>query len=129
MTDTTAFRDTMRNRIYAYENTLVPQLIEATGLDAAQRQSISGHAEKLVTAVRTGNKLGLMESFLAEYGLATDEGVALMSLAEALLPATPCLVPAAAGDPGLSRAPAWRAGRGDPQGAGRLPDEIPPLAP
>src|SRR5690606_31193171 len=85
MTDTTAFRDTMRNRIYADETTLVPQLIEATGLDAAQRQSISGHAEKLVTAVRSGNKLGLMESFLAEYGLATDEGVALMSLAEALL--------------------------------------------
>ncbi|HWV22002.1 MAG TPA: bifunctional proline dehydrogenase/L-glutamate gamma-semialdehyde dehydrogenase PutA [Devosia sp.] len=85
MTHTTAFRDTMRARLYADENTLVPQLIEATGLDAAQRQSISGHAEKLVTAVRSGNKLGLMESFLAEYGLATDEGVALMSLAEALL--------------------------------------------
>ncbi|KFL31576.1 pyrroline-5-carboxylate dehydrogenase [Devosia riboflavina] len=85
MTDTTAFRDTMRARIYADENILVPQLIEATGLDAAQRQTISGHAEKLVTSVRTGNKLGLMESFLAEYGLATDEGVALMSLAEALL--------------------------------------------
>ncbi|KKB81110.1 pyrroline-5-carboxylate dehydrogenase [Devosia soli] len=85
MTDTTAFRDAMRARIYADENTLVPQLIEATGLDDATRKVISAHAEKLVTAVRSGNKLGLMESFLAEYGLATDEGVALMSLAEALL--------------------------------------------
>jgi RHH-type proline utilization regulon transcriptional repressor/proline dehydrogenase/delta 1-pyrroline-5-carboxylate dehydrogenase len=28
---------------------------------------------------------GLMEAFLAEYGLSTDEGVALMCLAEALL--------------------------------------------
>lgn len=85
MTDTTAFRDAMRARIYADENTLVPQLIEATGLDDATRKTISAHAEKLVTSVRSGNKLGLMESFLAEYGLATDEGVALMSLAEALL--------------------------------------------
>lgn len=85
MTDTTAFRDTMRARLYADENTLVPRLIEATGLDSEQRRAISAHAEKLVSAVRAGNKLGLMESFLAEYGLATDEGVALMSLAEALL--------------------------------------------
>lgn len=85
MTETTDFRDAMRARIYADENTLVPQLIEATGLDAGQRQAVSAHAEQLVIAVRSGNKLGLMESFLAEYGLATDEGVALMSLAEALL--------------------------------------------
>ncbi|WEJ32140.1 bifunctional proline dehydrogenase/L-glutamate gamma-semialdehyde dehydrogenase PutA [Devosia sp. SD17-2] len=85
MTDIDAIRATMRARIYADENQLVPQLIEATGLDEAQRRAVSAHAEQLVTTVRSGNKLGLMESFLAEYGLATDEGVALMSLAEALL--------------------------------------------
>jgi RHH-type proline utilization regulon transcriptional repressor/proline dehydrogenase/delta 1-pyrroline-5-carboxylate dehydrogenase len=85
MTDIDAIRGEMRARIYADENQLVPQLIEATGLDEAQRRAVSGHAEQLVTTVRSGNKLGLMESFLAEYGLATDEGVALMSLAEALL--------------------------------------------
>lgn len=85
MTDIDTSRAAMRARIYADEQILVPQLIEGTGLDAQQRQSISAHAERLVTAVRTGNRLGLMESFLAEYGLATDEGVALMSLAEALL--------------------------------------------
>ncbi|KRA52971.1 bifunctional proline dehydrogenase/L-glutamate gamma-semialdehyde dehydrogenase PutA [Devosia sp. Root635] len=81
----TAIRHALRTRNLADESTLVHDLIAATGLDATARQSISTHAEALVTSVRQGNRLGLMESFLAEYGLATDEGVALMSLAEALL--------------------------------------------
>ncbi|QDZ09727.1 bifunctional proline dehydrogenase/L-glutamate gamma-semialdehyde dehydrogenase PutA [Devosia ginsengisoli] len=81
----TTIRHTLRSRNLADETTLVHDLIAATDLDAAARQSISTHAEALVTSVRKGNRLGLMESFLAEYGLATDEGVALMSLAEALL--------------------------------------------
>ncbi|MBU1336501.1 MAG: bifunctional proline dehydrogenase/L-glutamate gamma-semialdehyde dehydrogenase PutA [Alphaproteobacteria bacterium] len=81
----TAARQSLRARNLADETQLVRQLIAETGLDAAARASISAKAEKLVETVRTGNRLGLMESFLAEYGLATDEGVALMSLAEALL--------------------------------------------
>ncbi|WP_224701822.1 bifunctional proline dehydrogenase/L-glutamate gamma-semialdehyde dehydrogenase PutA [Devosia aquimaris] len=82
---TVAIRQALRARNIAPEAPLVRDLITATGLDAAARQAISAHAEALVTAVRKGNRLGLMESFLAEYGLDTDEGVALMSLAEALL--------------------------------------------
>ncbi|MEM7320564.1 MAG: bifunctional proline dehydrogenase/L-glutamate gamma-semialdehyde dehydrogenase PutA, partial [Pseudomonadota bacterium] len=39
----------------------------------------------LVRDIRSGTAPGLMEVFLAEYGLSTDEGVALMCLAEALL--------------------------------------------
>jgi RHH-type proline utilization regulon transcriptional repressor/proline dehydrogenase/delta 1-pyrroline-5-carboxylate dehydrogenase len=39
----------------------------------------------LIEAVRGAANPGLMEVFLAEYGLSTDEGVALMCLAEALL--------------------------------------------
>ncbi|WP_284390563.1 bifunctional proline dehydrogenase/L-glutamate gamma-semialdehyde dehydrogenase PutA [Devosia yakushimensis] len=85
MTDIAAARQSLRDRNLAPEAPLVRQLIADTGLDAAARHTISAHAEALVTTVRTGNRLGLMESFLAEYGLATDEGVALMSLAEALL--------------------------------------------
>ena len=84
-TDITAARSELHARNLADETTLVRQLIADTGLDAAARKAISARAETLVTTVRTGNRLGLMESFLAEYGLATDEGVALMSLAEALL--------------------------------------------
>src|SRR5690606_31996379 len=40
---------------------------------------------ELVRAVRNQTKPELMEVFLAEYGLSTREGVALMCLAEALL--------------------------------------------
>ena len=35
--------------------------------------------------IRGSAEPGLMEVFLAEYGLSTDEGIALMCLAEALL--------------------------------------------
>jgi Proline dehydrogenase len=85
MTDIATIRHALRSRNLADESTLVRDLIAATGLDETARQAISAHAETLVGTVRKGNRLGLMESFLAEYGLATDEGVALMSLAEALL--------------------------------------------
>jgi RHH-type proline utilization regulon transcriptional repressor/proline dehydrogenase/delta 1-pyrroline-5-carboxylate dehydrogenase len=85
MTAIDAARQTLRAHNLADETQLVRGLITATGLDEPARKAISAHAESLVTAVRKGNRLGLMESFLAEYGLATDEGVALMSLAEALL--------------------------------------------
>jgi RHH-type proline utilization regulon transcriptional repressor/proline dehydrogenase/delta 1-pyrroline-5-carboxylate dehydrogenase len=78
-------RSTLRSRLNADEAVLVPDLIARTGLDGAARQQISAEAVKLVEAVRSGAKLGLMESFLAEYGLDSEEGLALMSLAEALL--------------------------------------------
>ena len=39
----------------------------------------------LVRDIRASSDPGLMEVFLAEYGLSTDEGIALMCLAEALL--------------------------------------------
>ncbi len=39
----------------------------------------------LVRRIRARVKPGLMEVFLAEYGLSTEEGIALMCLAEALL--------------------------------------------
>ncbi|MEM6618964.1 MAG: bifunctional proline dehydrogenase/L-glutamate gamma-semialdehyde dehydrogenase, partial [Pseudomonadota bacterium] len=42
-------------------------------------------ATDLVTRLRRDAPPGLMEVFMAEYGLSTDEGIALMCLAEALL--------------------------------------------
>lgn len=54
-------------------------------LDADARAQISTHAAGLVHDIRTQATPGLMEVFLAEYGLSTDEGIALMCLAEALL--------------------------------------------
>jgi RHH-type proline utilization regulon transcriptional repressor/proline dehydrogenase/delta 1-pyrroline-5-carboxylate dehydrogenase len=49
------------------------------------RAAATERARTLVTRLRNDAKPGLMEKFLSEYGLSTDEGVALMCLAEALL--------------------------------------------
>lgn len=49
------------------------------------RKAISRRAAELIENIRSDERPSLMEVFLAEYGISTDEGVALMSLAEALL--------------------------------------------
>jgi len=53
--------------------------------DSELRARIQDRARTLVRHLREDSKPGLMELMLAEYGLSTDEGVALMCLAEALL--------------------------------------------
>lgn len=78
-------RQTLRDHTLAPEGALVRRLAQMTGLDAGERAAISGHAADLVRQVRATGKIGIMESFLAEYGLSTKEGVALMCLAEAML--------------------------------------------
>ena len=70
---------------YADEADTVARLIAIAGLSDADRARISGRGADLVRAIRDRSDPGLMEVFLAEYGLSTDEGVALMCLAEALL--------------------------------------------
>ena len=67
------------------EAALVAELVRDAGLDPAARASIAAAGADLVVRIRTSVKPGLMEVFLAEYGLSTDEGIALMCLAEALL--------------------------------------------
>ncbi|MCL4066835.1 bifunctional proline dehydrogenase/L-glutamate gamma-semialdehyde dehydrogenase PutA [Pseudomonas sp. GX19020] len=69
----------------APEGELVRDLIAQSGLDQADRDRIAAAGADLVRRIRSGAKPGLMEVFLAEYGLSTDEGIALMCLAEALL--------------------------------------------
>ncbi len=81
----TSPRQLLRARLHADETTLVRDLIGQAGLDQPARDKISQRAVDLVQAVRNSTRLGLMESFLAEYGLDSEEGLALMSLAEALL--------------------------------------------
>ncbi len=67
------------------EAVLVARLIADAGLDPAQRARIAASGADFVRRIRSSAKPGLMEVFLAEYGLSTDEGIALMCLAEALL--------------------------------------------
>lgn len=70
---------------YAESGPLVRSLAKKANLSAEDRARICAVAADLVREIRESSDPGLMEVFLAEYGLSTDEGVALMCLAEALL--------------------------------------------
>ncbi len=67
------------------EAPLLEALRAEAALDTVARIRISAAGAALVARIRAEIDPGLMEVFLAEYGLSTDEGLALMSLAEALL--------------------------------------------
>jgi RHH-type proline utilization regulon transcriptional repressor/proline dehydrogenase/delta 1-pyrroline-5-carboxylate dehydrogenase len=67
------------------EAPLLHRLIAEAALDTPTRARIAARGADLVRAIRADARPGLMEVFLAEYGLSTDEGIALMCLAEALL--------------------------------------------
>ena len=69
----------------ADEGTILARLIAEAALPEGQRADIAARGADLVRAIRASVRPGLMEVFLAEYGLSTDEGIALMCLAEALL--------------------------------------------
>jgi len=67
------------------EAPLLAELEAAADLSPQARAAAAARAAGWVRAVREGDRPGLTESMLAEYGLSTEEGVALMCLAEALL--------------------------------------------
>ena len=69
--------------MYQDEAAAVSALVETAGLTSADRARISAAAAALVRSIRASTEPGLMEVFLAEYGLSTDEGIALMCLADA----------------------------------------------
>ncbi|WP_171118683.1 bifunctional proline dehydrogenase/L-glutamate gamma-semialdehyde dehydrogenase PutA [Ruegeria sp. HKCCA5463] len=70
---------------YADQSAVLETLISQASLTDTDRSAISAAAAQLVRDIRSSTSPGLMEVFLAEYGLSTDEGIALMCLAEALL--------------------------------------------
>ncbi len=75
----------IRARHRMEEGALVRDLARDAGLDAAARAGIVERSAAWVRALRRRGSLGLMESVLAEYGLSSEEGLALMTLAEAFL--------------------------------------------
>ena len=85
MTSLSSLRSEFRRRRQQSEQDVVKSLLEMIEITEQQTTSIFNTAASLVNALRDEAKPGLMESFLAEYGLSTDEGVALMCLAEAYL--------------------------------------------
>ena len=78
-------RAAMRAAAIEDEAGAVGRMVEAAGLTPDDREAIVARAVDLVHATRAGAGNSIMEGFLAEYGLSTREGVALMCLAEALL--------------------------------------------
>ena len=79
------FRDLIRQHHRTDEAQISAYLQERHAPSPAQRARITQRAISVVKRVRAGAAPTLMESFLGEYGLSSEEGLALMTLAEALL--------------------------------------------
>ena len=67
------------------EQEALTNLLADQQIAPALREKISHRAVELVERIRADSDPGMMELFLGEYGLSSEEGVALMCLAEALL--------------------------------------------
>ena len=78
-------REKIEAQYLADESELLTLLTHQADLDANARVNICNEAAILVERIRNTETPNLMDVFLAEYGLSTNEGVALMCLAEALL--------------------------------------------
>ena len=78
-------RSDVRHRYSADEATVLRELGAGIRLDEVQRGSVAAAGAQIIDRVRRETSPSMMESFLAEYGLSTAEGVGLMCLAEALL--------------------------------------------
>jgi len=85
MTDLETLRARIRAAHLADEQAILDSLIASSAPSGPTRAAIVSRATSLIEDIRSGSEPGLMEVFLAEYGLSTEEGVALMCLAEALL--------------------------------------------
>jgi len=75
----------VRANYAADEASVVRQLLKLIRLDQQARATVAAVGADIVDRVRRDTSPSMMESFLAEYGLSTSEGVGLMCLAEALL--------------------------------------------
>ncbi|HEU5280424.1 MAG TPA: bifunctional proline dehydrogenase/L-glutamate gamma-semialdehyde dehydrogenase PutA [Gammaproteobacteria bacterium] len=81
-----SLRDAITNAYRMDEETCVNQLIPKATLPKAMLGPILDTAKKLVTETRAyKKKQGKLDSLLHQYDLSTEEGIALMCMAEALL--------------------------------------------
>ncbi|MGI9506616.1 MAG: hypothetical protein ACR2RE_26540, partial [Geminicoccaceae bacterium] len=78
-----SLRTRLREATLQHEHDAVTAALRTADLDEDLREKIVLRATRLVQAIRERSDPGMMEVFLAEYGLSSDEGVALMCLAEA----------------------------------------------
>ncbi|WP_394270266.1 bifunctional proline dehydrogenase/L-glutamate gamma-semialdehyde dehydrogenase PutA [Qipengyuania sp.] len=77
-------REDLRLAYRAEENACVARRLEQAELDAATHGQAAALAVRLIEGARARKASGI-DAFLQQYGLGTEEGIALMCLAEALL--------------------------------------------
>jgi RHH-type proline utilization regulon transcriptional repressor/proline dehydrogenase/delta 1-pyrroline-5-carboxylate dehydrogenase len=86
MADATATaRRHIRSLLRAPEPEVLAPLLEAAALDADSRARVEARALNMLAELREAQGKGWVNQFLQEYRLNTQEGVALLSLAEAFL--------------------------------------------
>ncbi|MCW9032719.1 MAG: bifunctional proline dehydrogenase/L-glutamate gamma-semialdehyde dehydrogenase PutA [Rhodospirillales bacterium] len=85
MKSLSTIRKNIRTTHLMDEKELLDILSSSSKISAENRLHICERAVQLITDIRRDDSPALLEVFLAEYGLSTDEGVALMCLAEALM--------------------------------------------
>ncbi len=78
-------REDIRAACLVDENEIIQSIQQAVEIDSELRKNSVNRAKASIENIRSNSAPSLMEAFLIEYGLSTDEGVALMCLAEALL--------------------------------------------
>ena len=82
---TAAARAEMARLHRAPEPEVLRDLLPAATLDSATKQAVERRALGLIGELRAAQRTGWVNQFLQEYRLNTQEGVALLSLAEAFL--------------------------------------------
>ncbi|MGH1331393.1 MAG: bifunctional proline dehydrogenase/L-glutamate gamma-semialdehyde dehydrogenase PutA [Paracoccaceae bacterium] len=80
-----AARTALRAATLAPEEEVLQALFDEANFTPDEQRRFHQRAVKLVRDIRAQTQPSMMELFLAEYGLSSEEGVALMCLAEALL--------------------------------------------
>jgi RHH-type proline utilization regulon transcriptional repressor/proline dehydrogenase/delta 1-pyrroline-5-carboxylate dehydrogenase len=86
LTEADKLRQAVMNTYRMDETEAMQPLLDMAELSESQQQSVKALAEKLVVAVRKGRiGKGGLDAFMYQYDLSTEEGIALMCLAEAAL--------------------------------------------
>ena len=84
--DDDPLREAIRRHYHADESECVAALLAELEIPLKTREAIGGEAGRIVARIREENEShGGLDAFLQEFKLSSEEGVALMCLAEALL--------------------------------------------
>ncbi|AEQ50603.1 trifunctional transcriptional regulator/proline dehydrogenase/L-glutamate gamma-semialdehyde dehydrogenase [Pelagibacterium halotolerans] len=81
----TGLREAITSAYRLPETEIVPGLLDAAAVEPQKARAIHATAEKAVRGIRAKGNGGGVEGLMHEYALSSQEGIALMCLAEALL--------------------------------------------